>query len=256
MKYRTLHYLLIVILILIMTSACSDNAPATEAIPVADSAAQVTVPADTTPAATTAPPTTAAATATPAATATVAVTVTSAPVAVAGDARTEILAAFQKSYALPHRTDSAIRSSNGDVTLTGEFVPPNSVRTVTQMADFSMEMIIIGAEGWQAINGEWNSLPAETVQMVIEQASPEANLALLTAMINPQALGQQELDGRLVNVYQFESAVAGVTSTATVYVDAKTGLPVQQEIIGEADGIASTTTQKITYDDSIQITAP
>jgi hypothetical protein len=175
-------------------------------------------------------------------------TATAVPALVAGDARAEILAAYEKSASQPYRTDSLIRASNGDITLVGEMLPPDSLHTIMTSADFTMEMIIIGAEGWQAINGDWHTLPVETVQMVAATAFPAATLAQLEAtLVNAQALGQQELDGRLMNVYQFESVLEGVTSLSTVYIDAETGLPMQQEIIGDAAGVTSNTTQKISY---------
>jgi hypothetical protein len=167
---------------------------------------------------------------------------------VAGDARAEILAAYEKSFDQAYRTDSVIRSSSGDITLIGEIVPPDRLHTVTTSADFSMEMIIIGAEGWQAINGDWQTLPAETVQMVVATALPAATLAQLEAtLVNAQSLGQQELDGRIMNVYQYESVLEGVTSLTTVYIDVETGLPIQQEIVGDAAGVTSNATQKISY---------
>jgi hypothetical protein len=176
---------------------------------------------------------------------------------VSGDARAEILAAYEKSANQEgYRTDSLIRSSNGDITLVGEIVPPDSLHTIMTSADFSMEMIIIGAEGWQAINGDWQTLPAETVQLVATTALPAATLAQLEAtLVNAQSLGQQELDGRLMNVYQFESVMEGVTSLTTVYIDAETGLPMQQEIVGDAAGVTSNTTQKISYS-AITISPP
>jgi hypothetical protein len=175
---------------------------------------------------------------------------------VAGDARAEILAAYEKSFSQAYRTDSLIRSSNGDITLVGEIVPPDRLHTVMTLTDFSTEMIIIGTEGWQAINGDWQDLPAETVQLVTATAFPTAMLAQLEATLaNAQTLSQQELDGRLMNVYQFESVLEGVTSLTTLYIDAETGLPIQQEIIGDVAGTTSTTTQKISYP-AITITPP
>lgn len=174
-----------------------------------------------------------------------------------GDARTEILAAYERTLTLSYRTITLIPSADGDMMVTGEIVPPDALHTLMQTPHLTMEMIIIGTTGWQAMDGVWNALPAETISTVAEATLPGAVLAMLAeTMVNPQALGQEQLDGQTVWVYRFEGSFAGVSSTTTLYVDAVTGLPAKQEILSDASGVVTTSTQTITYDDTIVITPP
>ena len=174
-----------------------------------------------------------------------------------GDAQTDILAAMQAMISQPYHSETVVSTADGIVTLIGDFSPPDSVHVSTKTEGFNSEMILIGAEGWQSIDGVWQTMAPETVTLVAETVSPSAQLEQLQlTILNAQTLGQQQLNGRDVWVYQYENNTEGVTSTAVLYIDAETGLPVQQEVAGNAGGIDSTTVQTITYDDVIAIVPP
>lgn len=167
------------------------------------------------------------------------------------DARTEILAAYERTLHLSYRTVTVSPGTDGDTIITGEIVPPDALHTLTQTPSLTIEMVIIGTSGWQAVNGVWNPLPIEMVNTVSTTAFPAAILAVLEETItNPQALGQEQLNGQSVWVYTF----SGLSSHTTLYVDIATGLPVQQIIISDSSGVTST--QTITYDEGIVITPP
>ena len=207
---------------------------------------------------TTLPPTVEAATVVPTAAATTeTIAPTAAIAASSGDAQTDIMAAMQKMIDQPYRSETLVTTADGSITIIGEFALPDSLHVSTQATGFNSEMILIGAEGWQAIDGVWQTMAPETITLVAETVSPSAQLEQLQlTILNAQTLGQQQLNGRDVWVYQYENNTEGVTSTAVLYIDAETGLPVQQEVTGNAGGIDSTTVQTITYDDVIAIVPP
>lgn len=155
-------------------------------------------------------------------------------------------------FGRPYRNESTIKADTGEITQVGEFTPPDRLRAITQAAGFDTEVIVIGEQAWsRPSDGEWTSLPA-SVAMSVKQMQSIAEETMTAA----EALSTETLDGRKVRVYRYQSTSEGVSSTTTLYVDAAAGLPVQQEVVGEAGGVASTTLQKITYPDAILIEAP
>ena len=258
-------------LLTLMLAACGGSPAAPTAAPVATTA-PAAVPTVAPTAATTAAP---AVTPVPAATKapavataippTVAPAATSAPAAApapSGNAKEAIIAAMQATLkAGPYRTKSTIVSDSGTINMIGEFIPPDKLHTTMKAADFEMENVIIGDQGWIKQNGKWAVSP-----MSGKTVLQSAFLALTTEQLDitisdAKALGAEAVNGEPARVYTFTSTTdlgesGKIISAVKLWVNARSGLPVKQEIAGEAGGIKSNTVQMIEYDPTISVVPP
>ena len=241
------------LLSLLLTACGGSSASPTAAPPAATSA----------PAATTAPAATSAAVATTAPAATPVPAATAAP-ALPGDPKSAIIAAMQNQMkAGPYRTTTNIVSDSGTIEMTGEIVPPDKIHTVMKMADFENENIFIGEQGWTKKEGVWEVSPVSG-SMILEQVGLLATEDSLSKTIsNVQAVGTDEVNGERARVYTYtstyifgEAGADQIISQVKLWVSEKRGLPVKQEIEGEAGGIKSKTVQIIEYDATITIKPP
>ena len=196
---------------------------------------------------------------------TAAPTATSAPAAApapSGSAEDAIIAAVQATLkAGPYRTKSTIVSDSGTINMTGELIPPDKLHTTMKATDFEMENIIIGDKGWIKQNGKW------AVSPMSGKAALEAAFLALTAeqlgltISDAKSVGTEAVNGEQARVYTYTSTTdlgesGQVISAVKLWVSAKRGLPVKQEIAGEAGGIKSNTVQMIEYDPTISIVPP
>jgi hypothetical protein len=190
---------------------------------------------------------------------------TSAPAAApapSGSAKEAIIAAMQATLkAGPYHTKSTITSDNGTITMTGDLIPPDKLHTTMKATDFEMENIIIGDQGWIKQNGKWTESP-----MSGKVALQSAFLALTAEQLgltisDAKAVGTESVNGEQARVYTFTSTTdlgesGKVISAVKLWVNARSGLPVQQEIAGEAGGVKSNTVQTIEYDPTISVVPP
>ncbi len=261
-------------LLTLLLAACGGSPAAPTAAPIATKAP---VAAPTTAAAppTVAPAAPVAATAVPAATqAPVAATAlpstavpaaTSVPAAApvpSGSAKDAIIAAMQATVkAGPYRTKSTIVSDNGTINMIGELIPPDKLHTTMKAADFEMENVIIGDQGWIKQNGEWTVSPMSSKTM-LESAFLALTAEQLDLTISDaKAVGNETVNGEPARVYTFTSTTdlgesGKVLSAVKLWVSVKSGLPVKQEIAGEAGGVKSNTVQTIEYDPTISVVPP
>ena len=188
---------------------------------------------------------------------------TAAP-ALPGDPKSAIIAAMQNQMkAGPYRTTTNIVSDSGTIEMTGEIVPPDKIHTVMKMADFENENIFIGEQGWTKKEGVWEVSPVSG-SMILEQVGLLATEDSLSKTIsNVQAVGTDEVNGERARVYTYtstyifgEAGADQIISQVKLWVSEKRGLPVKQEIEGEAGGIKSKTVQIIEYDATITIKPP
>ena len=227
---------------------------------VAPAAAPTTAPAATpVPAATKAP---VAATAIPP---TAVPAPTSAPAAApapSGSAKEAIIAAMQATLkAGPYRTKSTIVSDSGTINMTGELIPPDKLHTTMKATNFEMENVIIGDQGWIKQNGKWAVSPMSS-KTVLQSAFLALTAEQLDLTISDaKAVGTEAVNGEQARVYTFTSTTdlgesGKIISAVKLWVNARSGLPVKQEITGEAGGIKSNTVQTIEYDPTISVVPP
>ena len=254
-------------LLTLLLAACGGSPAAPTAAPVATTAPSVAPTATpiTAPAATivpAAPKAPAVATSVPAAAAPAATSVPAAAPAPSGSAKEAIIAAMQATLkAGPYRTKSTIVSDSGAVNMTGELIPPDKLHTTMKATDFEMENIIIGDQGWIKQNGKWAVSP-----MSGKAALQSAFLALTAEQLDltisdAKAIGAEAVNGEQARVYTFTSTTdlgesGKIVSAVKLWVSARSGLPVKQEIVGETGGIKSNTVQMIEYDQNISVVPP
>ncbi|NUQ38092.1 MAG: hypothetical protein HUU23_09895 [Caldilineales bacterium] len=189
---------------------------------------------------------------------------TSAPAAApapSGSAADAIIAAMLAQLAAgPYRTDTVIVSDSGTINLTGEMIPPDKLRTIMKTANFESETIAIGDTAWSKRDGVWSVLPVSGKD-ILQAAFPELTAESLGATIsNAQKAGSETVNGEEARVYTYTSTTflegSTVVGEVKLWVSVKSGLPIKQEIAGEAAGIKSNTVQMIEYDAAITITPP
>jgi len=259
-------------LLTLLLAACggSPAAPTTApATTMAPAAAPTSAPVATTaPAASAATPVPAATKAPLAARAippTAAPAATSIPTAAptpSGSAKDAIIAAMQATLkAGPYHTKSIITSDNGTITMTGDLIPPDKLHTTMKATDFEMENIIIGDQGWIKQNGKWAVSPMSS-KTVLQSAFLALTAEQLDLTISDaKAVGSEAVNGEQARVYTFTSTTdlgesGKIISAVKLWVSARSGLPVKQEIAGEAGGVKSTTVQMIEYDPTISVVPP
>ncbi len=250
----------------ILLAACGGNPTTSAPDPAATTAPAVAAtiaPATEAPAAATSVP---AATATPIPAATAASvrtpTVALAAPESASDPKSAVVAAMQAQYASgPYRTLTTIVTDDGTLELTGEVVPPDRLHTTMKASGFESESIFIGDKGWTKTNGVWTASPISGSD-AIAQAFPNMTTDELGAMFSDvRAAGADTVNGEPTRVYTYTSITdlgeAGtVSSSVKLWVSSRTGLPVKQEVEGEAAGVKSKTTQLIEFDPTITIEPP
>jgi outer membrane lipoprotein-sorting protein len=160
-----------------------------------------------------------------------------------------------------YRTTTTIDADSEPMVLTGEFIPPDRLRVVTDLGDVQQEMIFIGDKGWMKAGDTWTESPISATQMLGQfRTAIDEFVATATEV---RFVGNESLNGQETAVYAYtldmnKSTVTpmDLISSVKLWVNTATGLPVQQEVTGEAMGVASTTTQVIEYDSSIAIEPP
>jgi len=122
-----------------------------------------------------------------------------------------------------------------------------------------MEYVILPGSTYMKQGGQWMKLPMDMSRM-IESLTPEAMRKAHEGMTNVEQLADDTVDGRDAKVYRYDSRVTmmGITagSTVTLWIDTDTGLPLKQEVDGEAMRTKSRTVQTYLFDDGIEISAP
>ena len=160
-----------------------------------------------------------------------------------------------------YRTTTTVESDGEAVVLTGEFIPPDRLRAVTDLGDGVQEMIFIGEQGWMKAGDTWTASPIPAAQMLGQFRNAIEEFSVTAADV--RFVGNESLNGQETAVYAYsldmnKSTVTpmDLISSVKLWVNTATGLPVQQEITGEVMGVKSTTTQVIEYDSSITIEPP
>jgi hypothetical protein len=195
-------------------------------------------------------------------TATVVPTATPEPRAAApSDAKQTIVEFGQAQLkAGPYRVKQTIESSQGKLEQIIEVILPDRFHIWMDMQGQKMEMLILPNKSFMK-QGEskWQSFPVDIGQITqnfMQQISDDFEYKIADA----NYLGEQTINGEAANVYRYATATefsgTKVVSTSTTWVSKRTGLPIRNEVEGEANGVKSKTIQEIEYDATIKIEEP
>ncbi len=179
--------------------------------------------------------------------------------AVAGP-KEEILAAHEAMVAKGKFRTVGVSESDGTTTrIENTVVWPDRYAMRADTDGSVMEYIILPGTTWMKQGGQWMKLPMDMSRM-IQSMTPEAMRQAYEGMSNVEQLADDSVDGRDAEVYRYDSRVTvmGITASSkvTLWIDTDTGLPLKQEVDGEAMRTKSRTVQTYTFDDSIEINAP
>ena len=160
-----------------------------------------------------------------------------------------------------YRVKTVLESAQGKMEMTSEVIPPDQMRVVMDMGEQTQEMVFIGEKGWMKMGGDWTESSIQGSAIMSQIGT--LNEKMLEAMSDFAEAGSETVDGVESRVFTYKVELSGegdaamaVKSSVKLYVDVARGLPIKQEVEGEAMGVKSTSVQMIEYDSSIQIEAP
>lgn len=176
------------------------------------------------------------------------------------DPKADIIAAHQKMMEKGRFRMTGSTVSDGKTTkMESAVVWPDRYHMKMDAAGSVNEIIVIPGETWMKQGGSWMKLPMDMSAM-IQSMTPEAMRKSFEGMSNVRELGSESIGGRDAVGYAYDSKVEmmGITSTSSVrlWVDEDSGLPIRQEIDGEAMGTRSKTVQDYAFDASVEVQAP
>lgn len=172
----------------------------------------------------------------------------------------DIMAAHQKLVERGKFRMTSVTEGGGDTTRTEAFVEwPDRYHMKVDAAGQKNEMIILPAGTWMKQGGTWMKFPMDMSAM-IKSMTPEAMRKGYEGMGNVREIGSAEVEGRDATGYAYDSKVTmmGITSTSSVklWIDDDSGLPLKQEIDGEAMNTRSLTVQVYDYETPVSVKAP
>lgn len=172
----------------------------------------------------------------------------------------DIMASHQKLVERGKFRMTSVTEGGGDTTRTEAMVEwPDRYHMKIDAAGQKNEMIIVPGGTWMKQGGQWMKFPMDMGAM-IQAMTPEAMKKGYEGMTNIREIGASEVEGRDAIGYAYDSKVTmmGITSTSSVkiWIDEDTGLPLKQEIDGEAMGSKSTTVQVYDYETPVSVRAP
>lgn len=176
------------------------------------------------------------------------------------DPRAALLQALQRlQQGGPYRTRTMVTDTATGTTVStsqAEIIPPDRYHIVESLPT-RIEVIVIGAKAYSKDqSGNWGAANPQMAGTLV-QAQQVAQAAQIGAV---QVTGPDTLNGVPVLVYTFtETANVGsavVTSAVKLWVGLANGLPLQQQVDGDFQGVKSRTVQSIEYDPTIQINPP
>lgn len=160
----------------------------------------------------------------------------------------------------PYHAESTIVSADGTSILSADVIPPDQLHSTINVDGSTQEIVITGGQMWLNDGSGWGEpMSGEAVTAFLSQLLNDPDSSGMT-LTNEQFVGVETLNGSPVWVYTYtqtlETGGTPIVSESRLWVEITTGLPLKVEGTGTAFGITSTTTQVITYDDSITISAP
>lgn len=162
----------------------------------------------------------------------------------------------------PYRIKTTVSTESGEMEMTGEIIPPDKMHMVSNIGDQKQEMVFIGDKGWMNMGGSWTEAPIKASDIMAQMSSGMVD-EFATTTSDVKAVGTETVDGQEAMVYSYvldmnksTSMKLDVVSSVKLWVSTASGLPIKQQIEGEAMNVKSTSTQLIEYDPSITIEAP
>src|SRR5678816_216960 len=155
------------------------------------------------------------------------------------------------------KSSSTITGDDGKVFKTSaQVIWPDRFHIVTEQ----MEAIIIPGKSYMKQPGSgWQVIPVDLSQMVAGFRA-EAMKDSMASTTNVKELGTSEVNGHQVRGFEYDSSatIMGQTSKAhcKMWLDVATGLPVRQEVDGEAMGHKSKTVQDYDFTSPVKVEAP
>lgn len=179
---------------------------------------------------------------------------------VVADPEAEIMAAHEKMVERGKFRLSSVTEGGGQTSRTDAQVEwPDRYHMKIDAGGQKSEMIILPSGTWMRQGGQWMKLPMDMGAM-IKAMTPEAMRKAFEGMTNLRQIGSTEIAGRAATGYAYDSrsTMMGVTSTASVqiWIDDRSGLPLRQQIDGEAMGTRSKTVQDYDFDSPVSVRAP
>ena len=160
------------------------------------------------------------------------------------DCRAAVETAFEKQRAAKgYRFTAKMPGPQGETTMTIDYLPPDRMYQKVEAPgthQAPVETIAIARWAWGTMGGGWEELQPQFAQSIIAHVR--------TTLVNPPkitaaftCLGETAFDGQKLLAYRADQKAAVATNPSqpnlarTVYVNAKTGLPVAN-IVAKVDG--------------------
>jgi hypothetical protein len=163
----------------------------------------------------------------------------------------------RSSLAGPYRTEATVKSETRSGVVTSDIVPPDGLRTRSEIGGKTRELVKIGGQVWANEGTGWKELPPAMAAR-IAQVTDSARTLAPNLVGDAQCPGTQTVEGRSYTVYTYKMDAPGgkVSSTNTLYVDPASRLPAR--IVAETRSGASKTSTDIryVYDATIKLEPP
>ena len=182
---------------------------------------------------------------------------TVAPAAPSGQVITAIInAAKAQMAAKSWRVKSNVESNQVTLQGTLEYDAPDRYHLTTN----TIEMISIGSKSFIDENGKWSISPLNVTDLIASLMNSALPQALENNITNARQLGPVTLNGKPMLVYQFGNTFTqnniNIATSTKLWVGTADGLPYQEVIQGNINGVQTTTTNLVEYDPSIKIEDP
>ena len=175
-------------------------------------------------------------------------------VALAADARDDVLKAYQKLMAAKFTVDITTVSGSDTMKSHGEYDTVDRIH----FKNDKVEMIVLPEGTWMRTGKDWTQPPVDMGGMV-KQFIPRSIEEMRAATKSATDDGMTTWNGQSLHAYSYDidTTMMGihVTSTNKIFINAS-GQIVHVESNGEAVGRRSRTLQDVHYDDSIKVVAP
>ena len=154
------------------------------------------------------------------------------------------------------RVKSNIESNGVSIPGTLDYAAPDRYHLTTS----TIEMISIGSKSYMKQNGTWVETPLNVTSLIGSLMNSALPQELQNNITGAKLIGPDTLNGKPMSVYQFNNTMTAnninIATTTKLWVGESDGLPYQEVIQGNLNGIKTTTTNLVEYDPNIQIQDP
>jgi hypothetical protein len=174
------------------------------------------------------------------------------------DCKDEIKDIMDRSVlAGPFRTEATMKSDKRNGTMVSDVVPPNAIRTKTDLGGKTRELVKIGGQVWANEGEGWKELPPALAAR-IAQASDSARTLAPNLIGDAQCGGTQTVEGKSYTVYTYKMDAPGgkMSSSNTLFVDPASRLPARVVAETRVGTTKASTEIRYVYDPSIKLEPP